>query len=94
MDIESILGIPDKEKLFENKDGWEKNREWFEDNYENLEEKYGDEIVAILGEEVLCHSEEPKEIRDELSELLRKEHLRTYVQYIKPKDQIEIYLNN
>jgi len=40
-----------------------KNRDWLEDNLKEIQEKYAEKWVAIAGEKVVVHGNEPEEVK-------------------------------
>ena len=40
-----------------------KNRDWLEDHFKEIQEKYEEKWVAIAGEKVVAHGNEPDEIK-------------------------------
>lgn len=47
-------------------DEQERNRRWFEENYEDLVEKYDGMFVAVCKEEVVGYSTDPGELRGKI----------------------------
>ena len=40
-----------------------KNRDWLENNLKEVQEKYADKWVAIVGEKVIAHGNDPGEVK-------------------------------
>ena len=40
-----------------------KNRDWLEDNLKEIQEKHAEKWVAIAGEKVVAHGNEPEEVK-------------------------------
>jgi len=40
-----------------------KNRDWLENNFKEIQEKYADQWVAIMGEKVIAHGNDPGEVK-------------------------------
>ena len=40
-----------------------KNRDWLEDNLKEIQEKHAEKLVAIAGEKVVAHGNEPDEVK-------------------------------
>ena len=40
-----------------------KNRDWLENHFKEIQEKYADQGVAIVGEKVIAHGNDPNEVK-------------------------------
>jgi hypothetical protein len=40
-----------------------KNRDWLENNFKEIQEKYADQWVAIMEEKVIAHGNDPGEVK-------------------------------
>lgn len=40
-----------------------KNRDWLENNLKEVQEKYADKWVAIVGEKIIAHGNDPEEVK-------------------------------
>ena len=40
-----------------------KNRDWLENHFKEIQEKYADQWIAIIGEKLVAHGNDPEEVK-------------------------------
>ena len=43
-----------------------KNRDWLENHFKEIQEKYADQWVAIIGEKLVAHGNDPEEVKQKI----------------------------
>jgi len=66
-----------------------KNEDWFRENFEELQRKYGGKIVTILGQNIYCVAHDISDHHKKIKRLSRLDKRRAYTEHI-PKKKVKI----